>query len=195
MVAPLGFLLGMVCFLMGFYLHARIMNLLVSKLIVGAMLLAMGFFLRNPYLVVFLTILMLFSRHMYTPVQSDLVSDLKRYLFNRTMLRSKTYLMLVSTGGIFLGLALPAVVNYPLTIVLTTLFVVMLIWVVEFSNYKSFEEKIKKAAEKGGDLNDPIEALRYAYMLMNPFSNTDVEEVIKNRIELFKNVQDRKAAR
>jgi len=75
------------------------------------------------------------------------------------------------------------------TISIITLVTVLLLWVVEISNMKSFEEKIKRATEKGGD---PIEALKYAYKLMNPFSNVEVDEIIKNRIELFKNIQGRK---
>ncbi|WP_448379543.1 hypothetical protein [Fervidobacterium sp.] len=182
-------LIGFTAFFAGLILNIKVSNALLSKVILLLALLGVGAFIRNPYLVVLMTIVLIPSRYFYTPVGKDVIHDLKRYLFKRTMLRSKTYLMLALTGSIFLGFALPSVKNYPVTISIITLIMVLLLWVVDISNMKSFEEKIKRATEKGGD---PIEALRHAYKLMNPFSNEQIDEIIKNRIELFKNVQERK---
>jgi len=184
-----GLILGSAIFLFGFVLNAKIKNSILSKVVLFLSLIGISYVLRNPYLVVLLTVILLPSRYIYTPVQKELIADLKRYLFNKLMLRNKTYLMLVLTGGIFLGFALPAIVNYPISISVATLFVITLLWLVEISNMKSFEEKIKKATEKN---SDPIESLRHAYSLMTPFSSTDVDEIIKNRIELFKNVENKK---
>ncbi|HRV38555.1 MAG TPA: hypothetical protein P5156_07800, partial [Fervidobacterium sp.] len=86
------------------------------------------------------------------------------------------------------GFSLPAVKNYPTMILSTTIGALLLIYVVEFSNYKSFEEKIKTASNKN---TDQIEALKYAYELMHPFSQVGIEEAIVNRIELFKNVRNK----
>jgi len=179
---------GIFIFGLGFVLNSQIENSILSKIILFLSLIAIPFVLRNPYLVVLLTVILLPSRYIYTPVQKEIIADLKRYLFNRLMLRSKTYLTLAITGGIFLGFSLPAIVNYPISIIIVTFFVVALLWLIEFSNMKSFEEKIKEAAEKNGD---PIESMRYAYKLMTPFSNEDIDEVIKDRIELFKNAKNR----
>uniref|UniRef100_A0A7V4KDJ1 Uncharacterized protein n=2 Tax=Fervidobacterium pennivorans TaxID=93466 RepID=A0A7V4KDJ1_FERPE len=185
-------LVGFTAFFAGLILNIIVSNALLSKVILLLALLGVGAFIRNPYLVVLMTIVLIPSRYFYTPVGKDVIHDLKKYLFNRTMLRSKTYLMLALTGSIFLGFALPSVKNYPVTISIITLVTVLLLWVVDISNMKSFEEKIKRATEKGGD---PIEALKYAYKLMNPFTNVEVDEIIKNRIELFKNIQERKTTK
>jgi len=182
-------LIGFTAFFAGLILNIKVKNTLLSKVILLLTLLGIGFFVKNPYLIVLMTIILIPSRYFYTPVGKDVIHDLKSYLFNRTMLRSKTYLMLALTGSVFLGFALPSVKSYPVTISIITLIMVLLLWIVDISNMKSFEEKIKRATEKSGD---PIEALRYAYKLMNPFSNEETDEIIKNRIELFKNVQEKR---
>lgn len=180
--------LGIVIYVFGIYLNIKISNMLLSKIIQLIALITLGLTISNPFIVVLLTVLILMSKTFYTPVGYDLVDDLKKFLFNKTMLRNSTYLMLVITGGIFVGFSLPAVKNYPVVIFATTIGALALIYIVEFSNYKSFEEKIKRASDKRAD---PIEALKYAYELMHPFSQAGIEEVITNRIELFKNVRNK----
>ena len=181
-------LLGFIIYLFGIYLNVKINNMLLSKIVQLVALISLGLTISNPFIVVLLTVLLLISRNLYTPVGKELIDDLKRFLFNKSMARNSTYLMLVITGGIFVGFSLPAVKNYPTMILSTTIGALLLIYVVEFSNYKSFEEKIKTASNKNAD---QIEALKYAYELMHPFSQVGIEEAIVNRIELFKNVRNK----
>ncbi|HRT01742.1 MAG TPA: hypothetical protein P5192_05180 [Fervidobacterium sp.] len=181
-------LLGFIIYMFGIYLNVKINNMLLSKIVQLVALISLGLTISNPFIVVLLTVLLLISRNLYTPVGKELIDDLKRFLFNKSMARSSTYLMLVITGGIFVGFSLPAVKNYPTMILSTTIGALLLIYVVEFSNYKSFEEKIKTASNKNAD---QIEALKYAYELMHPFSQVGIEEAIVNRIELFKNVRNK----
>jgi len=181
-------LLGIIIYIFGVYLNVKINNMLLSKIVQLVALISLGLTISNPFIVVLLTVLLLISKNLYTPVGKDLIDDLKKFLFNKSMVRNSTYLMLVITGGIFIGFSLPAVKNYPTMILITTIGALLLIYVVEFSNYKSFEEKIKMASNKNAD---QIEALKYAYELMHPFSQVGVEEAITNRIELFKNVRNR----
>jgi len=181
-------LLGIIIYIFGVYLNVKINNMLLSKIVQLVALISLGLTISNPFIVVLLTVLLLISKNLYTPVGKELIDDLKKFLFNKSMVRNSTYLMLVITGGIFIGFSLPAVKNYPTMILITTIGALLLIYVVEFSNYKSFEEKIKMASNKNAD---QIEALKYAYELMHPFSQVGVEEAITNRIELFKNVRNR----
>jgi len=181
-------LLGIIIYIFGVYLNVKINNMLLSKIVQLVALISLGLTISNPFIVVLLTVLLLISKNLYTPVGKELIDDLKKFLFNKSMVRNSTYLMLVITGGIFVGFSLPAVKNYPTMIFITTIGALLLIYVVEFSNYKSFEEKIKTASNKNAD---QIEALKYAYELMHPFSQVGVEEAITNRIELFKNVRNR----
>ncbi len=181
-------LLGFIIYIFGIYLNVKINNMLLSKIVQLVALISLGITISNPFVVVLLTVLLLISRNFYTPVGKELIDDLKRFLFNKSMARNSTYLMLVITGGIFIGFSLPAVKNYPTMILSTTIGALLLIYVVEFSNYKSFEEKIKTASNKN---TDQIEALKYAYELMHPFSQVGIEEAIVNRIELFKNARNK----
>ena len=181
-------LLGFIIYMFGIYLNVKINNMLLSKIVQLVALISLGLTISNPFIVVLLTVLLLISKNLYTPVGKELIDDLKKFLFNKSMVRNSTYLMLVITGGIFVGFSLPAVKNYPTMILSTTIGALLLIYVVEFSNYKSFEEKIKTASNKNAD---QIEALKYAYELMHPFSQGGIEEAIVNRIELFKNVRNK----
>lgn len=179
-------LLGFVIAMIGTYVTVRIDNLLVSRIITGICLIAMGFFISSPLLSLLLTVILLFSNKVYTPIKSDIITDLEAYLFNKILLRSQTYLMLVFTGGIFLGLALPAVKNYPIAISIFVFLTTFLICLVEYSNKKSFKEKIEKVSRTA----DPIESLREAFELMLPFKSVNSEELIKNRIEMRKNYRE-----
>lgn len=180
-------LLSFIITMVGVYYTVRIDNLLFSRLMTVAFLVAIGFFVSNPLLSLLLTIILLFSNRVYSPIKSDIIKDLEFYLFNKILLRSQTYLMLVFTGGIFLGLALPAVKNYPIVISIFVFLTTFLIYLVEYSNKKSFKEKIEKVSRTA----DPIESLKEAFELMLPFKSINSEDLIKNRIELWKNYKER----
>ncbi len=180
-------LLGFIIAMIGTYVTVRIDSLLISRIVTAIFLIAMGFFIPNPLLSLLLTVILLFSNRIYSPIKSDIVKDLENYLFNKILLRSQTYLMLVFTGGIFLGLALPAIKNYPVPISIFVLLTTFLIYLVEYSNKKSFKEKIEKVSRTA----DPIESLKEAFELMLPFKSINSEDLIKNRIELWKNYKER----
>ncbi|HCI30007.1 MAG TPA: hypothetical protein PKI14_03865 [Fervidobacterium sp.] len=179
---------GIALFIAGIYINIKVNNIFISKLVQLFVLISLGYTLKNQFIIVLFTVFLLISRNLYTPIGIELIDDLKRFLFAKTMLRNTTYLMLVITGGIFVGFSLPAVKSYSVTIIITTAVALLLIYVVELSNYKSFEEKIKRASEKS---TDPIEAIKYAYELMHPLSQANIEETIKNRVELFASLRNR----
>lgn len=181
-------LLSFIITMVGVYYTVRIDNLLFSRLMTVAFLVAIGFFVSNPLLSLLLTIILLFSNRVYSPIKSDIIKDLEFYLFNKILLRSQTYLMLVFTGSIFLGLALPAIKNYPVAISIFVLLTTFLIYLVEYSNKKSFKEKIERVNRTA----DPIESLKEAFELMLPFKEINSEELIKNRIEIWKNYSEKK---
>ncbi|MFN6991463.1 MAG: hypothetical protein ACK4MM_01945 [Fervidobacterium sp.] len=181
----LGFIIAIVVAI----LNTRFENLIISRLFISIALIIVGFLIKNPFLSLALTVLLLFSRTLHSPISKDLIKDLKNYLYNKILLNSSTYLMLLFTGGIFLGFALPAIKHYWLGISLFVIITNLLIYIVEYSNLKSFNEKIEKFMEKS---TDPIEALKEAYKLMIPFKNTNAEDVIKTRLEMVKNYREKR---
>ncbi|MCX7653263.1 MAG: hypothetical protein N2Z58_01075 [Fervidobacterium sp.] len=184
-------LIAILTIITGSYLSTRLDNLLISRLTVAGFLIITGFLVRNPILSIFLTILLLFSKTLHSPIKKDVIKDLQSYLFNKLMVRNQTYLMLVFTGGIFLGLSLPAVKNYPVTISIFIVLTTLLIYLVEYSNKKSFEEKIRKFQKT----SDHLEALKEAFELMSPFKQINTEELIKNRLEVWKNYNQKQASK
>ncbi|MGQ9855434.1 MAG: hypothetical protein ACUVQF_01740 [Fervidobacterium sp.] len=180
---------GTVVFLIGIVLNNWVSSLLLSRLILILTMIGIGFLIKNPYAVVVLTLLLLPSRYIYTPVGKDMLRDLRRFLSNRAMIRNKTYLTLVGTAGIFLGFALPAIKNYPISISVVIVVAIAVIYIVEYSNEKAFNDRVKMVL---GNKSDQIEALKIAYEKMVLFSSTDVDDLIKNRIELFKNVNEKR---
>lgn len=171
----------------GSIVNTRLESLFVSKIFISIILIIVGFLVRNPFISVILTLFLLFSRTLYSPMKSDAIKDLKNYLFNKILLGSPTYLMLIFTGGVFLGFALPAVKNYWLSISIFVILTNLLIYLVEFSNFKSFNEKIEKYMET----HDPIESLKEAYQRMMPFKEVNAEEIIKIRMEQLRNYKER----
>lgn len=182
----LGFLIAII----GAILNTRFENLIISRLFISIVLIIVGFLIKNPFLSVTLTVLLLFSRTFHSSISKDLIKDLKNYLYNKILLNSSTYLMLLFTGGIFLGFALPAIKHYWLGISLFIIITNLLIYIVEYSNLKSFNEKIEKFMENS---TDPIEAIKEAYKLMMPFKNVNAEDVIKTRLEMVKNYREKKS--
>lgn len=180
---------GTVVFLIGIVLNNWISSLLLSRLILILTMIGIGFLIKNPYAVVVLTLLLLPSRYIYTPVGKEMLTDLRRFLFNRAMIRNKTYLTLIGTAGVFLGFALPAIKNYPISISVVIVVAIAVIYIVEYSNEKGFNDKVERAF---GNKSDEIESLKIAYEKMVLFSSTDVDDLIKNRIELFKNVNEKR---
>lgn len=181
-------LIALVITILGSYFSNKINNLLLSRLVVVCALIGIGFLISNPVLGSLLTLILLFSRVIYTQVRKDIIEDLKMYLFNKAILKSQTYLMLLFTGGIILGFVLPAVKNYKTSISIVIFVFVMLIYLVEYSNWKSFEDKINRARE----ISDHIESLKHAFELMIPFKEINADEIVKNRLELWKNVHQNK---
>ncbi len=96
--------------------------------------------------------------------------------------------MLLFTGGIILGFVLPAIKNYKINISIVIFVLVTLIYLVEYSNWKSFEDKISRARE----VSDPIESLKHAFKLMIPFKEINADEIVKERLELWKNFHQNK---
>ncbi|MFN3692279.1 MAG: hypothetical protein ACK4R7_05255 [Fervidobacterium sp.] len=176
--------------IIGAILNTRFENLIISRLFISVVLIIVGFLIKNPFLSVALTILLLFSRTFHSSINKDLIKDLKNYLYNKILLNSSTYLMLLFTGGFFLGFALPAIKHYWLGISSFVIITNLLIYIVEYSNLKSFNEKIEKFMENS---TDPIEALKEAYKLMMPFKNVNAEDVIKTRLEMVKNYKEKKS--
>ncbi|MGC8903161.1 MAG: hypothetical protein ACP5KD_07495 [Fervidobacterium sp.] len=188
----MSILLVLLIAVLGAYLSNIVNSLVLSRMVIIISLISLGFFLSNPVVGSLISIILFFSRTIYTPAKDDPLIDIKCYLLNKALLKSQTYLMLLFTGGFFTGLILPAIKNYPLPISIFTFLIVFLVYIVEYSNMKSFEEKIKKARQD----SDPIEALRYAFELMlPPFKEINSEEMIKNRLEFWKNVQQKRKSK
>ncbi|MEN3043289.1 MAG: hypothetical protein ABDH59_08365 [Fervidobacterium sp.] len=88
-------------------------------------------------------------------------------------------------------MSLPAVKNYPVTISIFIVLTTLLIYLVEYSNKKSFEEKIRKFQKT----SDQLEALKEAFELMSAFKQINTEELIKNRLEVWKNYNQKQASK
>lgn len=170
------------------YITSLVDNLLFSRLITSIFLIAIGLLTKSSILSVLITVFLLFSKTLYFPIKSDVIKDIENYLFNKILLKSQTYLMLVFTGGIFIGLALPAVKNYPISISVFVFLTNFFIYLVEYSNKIKFKEKIKKVNQT----SDPLEALKEAFELMLPFKQFNAEELIKNRLEIWKNNKEKR---
>lgn len=180
----LTIVVGLTAYIVGTYFVTKVKILEFAKLIQCFVLIILGLTFNNPLLVAGLTDLFLLMRFLYVPIRRDTLEDLKEFVFARLMLKSKTYLMLVLTGGTFLGLSLPAIKNYPTSISVITFISVWLIYLVEKSNWKSFTERFNKRLKCSGD---SLEALKDTYQSMVLFSPVDGGELIQNRLEMRKN--------
>ncbi|ODN29791.1 hypothetical protein [Fervidobacterium thailandense] len=184
MRSVLAVVVGLTAYIVGTYFVTKVKRLEFAKLIQCLVLIALGLTFNNPLLVAGLTDLFLLTRFLYVPIRKDTLDDLKEFVFAKLILKSKTYLMLVLTGGTFLGLSLPAIKNYPTSISVITFVTVWLIYLVEKSNWNSFTQKFNKRIERSGD---PLQALKDTYESMVLFSPVDGGELIRNRLEMRKN--------
>lgn len=175
--------LGITLALLGAYVHNVVANFLLSKMLVVAFLLSLGFTVPSPIWCAVLTNLLLGSRLLHVPLRDNVEEDLRNFVFYRSLLRNQTFLMLLLTGGTFLGLALPAVVNYPLSIGVVTVATVLLIAVVEQTNRRRFDDRLRRYFEKTGDF---LESVKRAYSSMVLHPTVDPENLVKDRLEVFR---------
>jgi len=180
----LTIVVGLTAYIVGTYFVTKVKMLEFAKVIQCSVLIVLGLTFNNPLLVAGLTDLFLLMRFLYVPIRRDTLEDIKEFVFAKLILKSKTYLMLVLTGGTFLGLSLPAIKNYPTSISVITSITIWLIYLVEKSNWKSFTQRFNKRLERFGD---PLEALKDTYESMVLFSPVDGGELIRNRLEMRKN--------